>query len=424
MKINVSLDPDSIESLSQSTAWWDSLTAAQQRSYLAKHPKSKFAQTAKDKMKTPKGVANKIRQRADQLLLDADTEPLTRKRLPIIRTLNDSMPVRTKANVAAFYNALENDKVSFATRTDSKSLGLMLRKLGERDRSPSIYRDTLTRMFRPKDPKVFGAFFGASMSMSKLALGAAIGLAAASNPLVAATIAAYFVNALLDGQDDYKPAKARARTPYGDKEKSNLNRVGFSRLQTKPDEDHDSYDDGVDDDFESESSSVDPVTRLVDDFTSFWSTIDHGTLYDKISSAGFDTKNVSLSAALDASPVPADIQASEEEEVQRLRMTLRTCPTQHGIPKEHKRRFLVCVNGSVRGFLSWDTSMGDPDKNKFGWVVTLYHGFNENAYRSGRNPKNPLEPFTAVHNGELKLHNPCRMPLPLARSWARQALRR
>jgi hypothetical protein len=157
MKINVSLDPDSIESLSQSTAWWDSLTAAQQRGYLAKHPKSKFAQTAKDKVKTPKGVTNKIRQRADQLLLDADTEPLTRKRLPIIRTLNDSMPVRTKANVAAFYNALENDKVSFATRTDSKSLGLMLRKLGERDRSPSIYRDTLTRMFRPKDPKVFSS---------------------------------------------------------------------------------------------------------------------------------------------------------------------------------------------------------------------------------------------------------------------------
>jgi hypothetical protein len=424
MKIDISLNrPGDIESLSQSTAWWDSLTAAQQRIYLAKHPKSKFAQTAKEKMKVPKGVSTKIRQRANQLLLDSDTEPLTRKRLPIIRTLNDSMPVRTKANIASFYNALEGDKTSFAKRTDSKSLGLMLSKLGERDRSPSIYRDTLTRMFRPKDPKTFSSFFGASMSMSKLALGAAIGVAAATNPLVAATLAAYFVNALLDGGDDYKPKKVRPRTSYDDKEKSNLNRVGFSRLQTKPDEDHDSFDDGVDDDFESESSSVDPVTRLVDDYISFWSTIDHGTLYDKISRSGYDTNSVSLSAAIEA-PVPADIQASDEDEAKRLRMTLRTCPTQHGIPKEHKRRFLLCVNGDVRGFLSWDKAMGDPDKSKFGWVVTLYHGFNENAYRSGRNPKNPMEPFTAIHNGELKLHNPCRMPLALARSWARQALRR
>ena len=61
MKINVSLDPDSIESLSQSTAWWDSLTAAQQRGYLAKHPKSKFAQTAKDKVTQQKNRDRQIR---------------------------------------------------------------------------------------------------------------------------------------------------------------------------------------------------------------------------------------------------------------------------------------------------------------------------------------------------------------------------
>ena len=403
-------------SLSQSSAWWDSLTVNQQNAYLDRHQRSKFSRTAKDKSRRdPRAIKSKLRKTAQQLLLDADTEPLVRNKKDMVRSLSNSMSVVSKANVATVYNTLDNGD-NVGARCDSKTMGLMLSKLGERDRSGAIYRDVLTRMFRPKDPKSFSTFMGVSMAVSKMALGAAVGAAILTNPLAAAAVAAYFVNAILDGYENDKPKKKKRKTEADLREEHNQGRKAVQSLNHDPEGNEDVSDDEEPDDFESESTTfaIDPAERIVNDFISYWSTIDHEALKDKFETAGTQLESTSSHFV--------DQQNPEDQE--RIRMTLRTCPTQHGIPKEEKRRFLICVNGSIRGFLSWDTKMGRPDKDKFGWLVTLYHGFNENAYRSGRNPHNDMEPFTAVHRGELKLHNPCRMPIRLARAWARQAIRR
>ena len=406
-------------SLSQSSAWWDSLTVKQQNAYLERHSRSKFRRTAKDKSKRdPKVLKSKLRRTAQQLLLDADTEPLVRNKKTMVRQLNDVMSVASKSNVATVYNTLD-DGAAVATRCDSKTMGLMLKQLGSRDRSPSIYRDVLTRMFRPKDPKSFSTFMGVSMSVAKMALGAAVGAAILANPLAAAAVAAYFVNSIIDGYDNDKPKKKKRKTAADMREEHNQSRKAVKSLKHDPELNNDvdeGYDDEEDEsDFESDSAvAIDPAERIVNDFISYWSTIDHEALKDKFESSGTVLESTSSHFV--------DKQNPEDQE--RIRMTLRTCPTQHGIPKEDKRRFLICVNGTIRGFLSWDTKMGRPNRDKFGWLVTLYHGFNENSYRSGRNPHNDMEPFTAVHRGELKLHNPCRMPIRLARAWARQALRR
>jgi hypothetical protein len=81
-------------SLSQSSAWWDSLTVNQQNAYLERHSRSKFRRTAKDKSKRdPKVLKSKLRRTAQQLLLDADTEPLVRNKKTMVRQLNDVMSV-------------------------------------------------------------------------------------------------------------------------------------------------------------------------------------------------------------------------------------------------------------------------------------------------------------------------------------------
>lgn len=404
--------------------WWDSQTKTAQTAYLAKHPRSKFKMTAQDKKVRHPGVKTMVRASARQLLLDADTEPLVRNKHAMRRSLQNAMSPVTKAKLASVYNGLDASSTGskrIAQKTDSQSLGLMLKKLGDRPRSNAVYRDVLTRMFRPKDAPAFSTLLGSSMSLSKMALVLTLGAASIANPLVAAAVGAYFVNSLLDSVDNHKPKKIRRVSEAQRREEKNMSRKAVREMSMQPDDGEDDLED--DEELESRSNSfmpIDPVDRLVSDFISFWGTLDIPTLKEKV---GVDESSSDVMASESAAFVDKQL-TPEQEQKSRLRMTLRTCPTQHGIPKELKRRFLICINGAVRGFLSWDTSQGTPSKDAFGWRVTLYHGFNESSYRSGRNPDRPMEPFTAVHSGELKLHNPCKMPFALARAWARQQLRR
>ena len=130
-------------------------------------------------------------------------------------------------------------------------------------------------------------------------------------------------------------------------------------------------------------------------FNSWWSTLDVERLKDLI-------KPQSLSAA--------------------ARITFKKTTAKSPYDGSEKTSYVVNRAGANCGVINWDPSCGACSEKSTGWVVTLFDGFNEAAYRSGRG-ENKNEPFTAVHKGEVKLQNPSRMTLDMARSWARGALR-
>lgn len=121
-----------------------------------------------------------------------------------------------------------------------------------------------------------------------------------------------------------------------------------------------------------------------------------------------------------------DVEALKEKMVPRSesasRVTFKTIKAPDIYKGTEQVSYAVTAGGRVCGKIAWDKACGECSEKSTGWVVTLFDGFNEAAYRSGRGT-NPHEPFTAVHKGEVKLHNPSRMTLALAKSWARGALR-
>ncbi|AQT28623.1 hypothetical protein YOLOSWAG_143 [Erwinia phage vB_EamM_Yoloswag] len=139
-----------------------------------------------------------------------------------------------------------------------------------------------------------------------------------------------------------------------------------------------------------------PITdKLARLFDSWWSSLDVERLKDL-------SKTESLSAA--------------------ARITFKKITARSPYDDSEKTTYVINRAGKNCGVINWDKSCGSCSEKSTGWVVTLFDGFNETAYRSGRG-QNANEPFTAVHKGEVKLQNPSRMTLDLARSWARGALR-
>lgn len=121
-----------------------------------------------------------------------------------------------------------------------------------------------------------------------------------------------------------------------------------------------------------------------------------------------------------------DVEALKEKMMPRsessARVTFQTLKNKDLYKGTERVSYAVNAGGRTCGKISWDNSCGECSDKSTGWVVTLFDGFNEAAYRSGKG-ENPHEPFTAVHRGEVKLQNPSRMTLALAKSWARSALR-
>lgn len=121
-----------------------------------------------------------------------------------------------------------------------------------------------------------------------------------------------------------------------------------------------------------------------------------------------------------------DVDALKEKQTPRsesaARVTFKTIKNKDLYKGTDRICYAVNAGGKTCGKIAWDPACGECSEKSTGWVVTLFDGFNEAAYRSGRGT-NPNEPFTAVHKGEVKLQNPSRMTLALAKSWARGALR-
>lgn len=108
-----------------------------------------------------------------------------------------------------------------------------------------------------------------------------------------------------------------------------------------------------------------------------------------------------------------------------VEVKIRRCPLDYyrGLEEAVGRRYLLVVGRKIRGFLMWDKKYGTPNKEANGWYSVLVDGFNENAYRTDRDAAT-LEPYTAIHNNDIVLVNPARMPFDFAKQWAVSVLRR
>lgn len=158
-------------------------------------------------------------------------------------------------------------------------------------------------------------------------------------------------------------------------------------------------------------NAVDDVpisNKLVALFESYWSTLDLDELKEKTS----------------GTPKKAEVNKEEQKEIvsESSRVTFRTHKQKDIYTGGEKVSYLVCVGGETCGVIRWDKKLGEQNPKSSGWIATLFHGFNEAAFRSGRG-ENSNEPYTAVHRNEVKLHNPQRLSLELAKTWARSALR-
>ena len=109
---------------------------------------------------------------------------------------------------------------------------------------------------------------------------------------------------------------------------------------------------------------------------------------------------------------------------QELVVKVRRCPMQMYKPNpEECSRYVLVVGRTIRGYIQWDSKYGVADKSANGWFSVLIDGFNENAFRTGRNAAT-LEPYTTVRKNEVVLVNPARMPFDFAKQWAISTLRR
>lgn len=144
------------------------------------------------------------------------------------------------------------------------------------------------------------------------------------------------------------------------------------------------------------------ANKLVALFESYWSTLDIDDLKQKTS---------------------GNLRKKQDDVVsESSRVTFRTHKQKDIYTGGEKVCYLVCVGGETCGVIRWDKKLGEQNPKGSGWITTLFHGFNEAAFRSGKG-ENQNEPYTAVHSGEVKLHNPQRLSLELAKTWARSALR-
>lgn len=143
--------------------------------------------------------------------------------------------------------------------------------------------------------------------------------------------------------------------------------------------------------------SVDPVKKIVRLYLSWWSTLDLAEIRQHL--------------------------APKSNSSGGRRITFCMDPSVRGKPVSEQTTFLVKLNGAECGTLNWDNTLGEPTSSGHGWVATLYDGFIESKYRTGKNPQNPNEPFTCIHSNELKLQNPTRMNIKYAKQWAREALK-
>jgi hypothetical protein len=125
-------------------------------------------------------------------------------------------------------------------------------------------------------------------------------------------------------------------------------------------------------------------------------------------------------AGEDLQPViPEDVDQFESDSGAYPRISFRVCPAQKRLSSVQRTRFDIMYDGRCIGCLKSDPKISGNGKSTRSWVAQLYEGYNESAFRSGRNES---EPYTAVNKNRVVLFNPHRLTFDEAKVWSKHNL--
>ena len=441
--------------ISTSATWWERLSPLKQRAHVARHPKGKIAKhviSGKYKLKPmrdssapiPVGEAVDTPEEHDALMkyahvgvedlkeANADSEEQTKegdaeeqtvpqqplnlpKKSKIISEYQQDLSAESKAGVASFYEGIDDPDMGNAI--PSGNLGNVVRNNPDND-------EAVVDQFGGKNKKVLLATYKALKPLAKklataaglLALGT---MAVATGSVVPAILAAAYMSHRMeeaaearairkrkeeaDNEDGVDLAvKKRNKKKKEADEKLRKQNEAFMKEKLSP-EDYRTWKKATEQASASSSRKIaclcanaedEGVTHMVTDFMDWFTRLDHDELKQslRVSSTSASTR-------------------------------LILSPTLKFFEPQHHKQYLIVTGTNLLGTVTWDIAMGDPSPDKYGWKVTLRDGFVESSYHSGRDPQNKYSPYTVIHNGEIKLHNPTRMNLETAFAWAKTALK-
>jgi hypothetical protein len=434
--------------ISTSAQWWDRLSPLKQREHISRHPKGKVAK----KVVGGKLKLKPVRKHGDPMPIGetADTPDEERKLqryahvdLDTIKEANSEETEKGAASEQAASTKVDgklptthhinrilskaSPEVKAGVRDFYDNLGKIKSSPPKPHEIPKLVQDhpnddqAIVDAFHSDHPKALLATLKALKPVTSTYVKAAgvaglFGLALVAGSAVPAIFAiAYLSQKLSDHIDAKEEAQeAERKRKSGDSEAGDaleeaekkrkdaeFERLVASKKAKLSREDFKKWKDQIDEwrSTQSQSSFLsmshseedDGVVTLAHDFDRWFKSIDIKQLAD-------DYKVTSTSAA-------------------GLRLILS--PTLKYFDEVHHKQYLLVQGNDLLGTVNWDNSMGDPHPDTYGWKATLRDGFPESSYHTGRDPNNKFAPYTLIHKGEIKLHNPTRMNLDTAYSWAK-----
>lgn len=121
--------------------------------------------------------------------------------------------------------------------------------------------------------------------------------------------------------------------------------------------------------------------------------------------------------------IPSELETLDSESASTVtpRISFRVCPTQKRTDVKDRTRFDVMFANRAIGSIESDPKIQGNGKSRRSWVVKLFEGFNESAFRSGRDT---TQPYTVVNSNQVVLLNPIRQTHDECKSWIKHVLER
>lgn len=189
---------------------------------------------------------------------------------------------------------------------------------------------------------------------------------------------------------------------------------------------------------EEETITHDTIDKLITTYMDWMNELDFDVISQKISllqaryemideewspsQEAIDSK-LSEEDEDDEIDIPSELETLDSESASTVtpRISFRVCPTQKRTDVKYRTRFDVMFANRSIGSIESDPKIEGNGKSRRSWIVKLYEGFNESAFRSGRDT---TQPYTVVNSNQVVLLNPIRQTHDECKSWIKHVLER
>lgn len=189
-----------------------------------------------------------------------------------------------------------------------------------------------------------------------------------------------------------------------------------------------------DEEFEDEDPKVlDTLDTFIQRYLDWFKQIDINSLSEKVAllqsryemiEEGYKPSQEDIDSELeddeeDEIDIPGELDMLESESGAIPRISFKVCPAQKRTAHADRTRYDVMFSGRQIGQVESDPKINGNGKSRRSWVIKLFEGFNESAYRSGRDS---TQPYTVVNSNQVVLLNPIRQTFDECRTWIKHSL--